>query len=117
MKGKTKLINQNKIDFIEDFIKLIHYSEENELIASDAYDAGYRKCIVSDHDDDNMIQWLVDNIIKWPKRPSDKHIRGGWYWVSFFGNEMVAINVNTNKCVTKQDWLTSRGAIRNANQN
>ncbi len=39
----SKTLGQNKSDFIEDFIKLIHYIDENELVASDIYDAGYRK--------------------------------------------------------------------------
>ena len=117
-----KTLGQNKSDFIEDFIKLIHYIDENELVASDIYDAGYRKHSSINTAKNEVITMLVNNISVWPKKPRDKKICCCWFWISIFGGEIFAINVNTDETVTKQEWLAackniSDGATPNANQN
>lgn len=54
-----------------------------------------------------MLQWLVDNVTKWPVKPRDRRIDGDWFWIKFFGGEIFAVNVTTDEIITKNDWLAA----------
>lgn len=51
------------------------------------------------------LEWLFENVTKWPVKPRCAIITGNWYWIRMFGGEIFAVNVGTDEIITQQDWL------------